>query len=70
MKEERKKILEMVKSGLLSIDEAEELLVELTQVEEKKQKGEEASKEAENFTIIEAESAKEENMKKSITIIK
>ena len=60
VKEERKKILEMVKSGLLSIDEAEKLLEELNQVEEKKQMKEEASKEAEKLsTIIEAESEKE-----------
>lgn len=64
VKEERKKILEMVKSGLLSIDEAEELLVELAQAEEKKQKGEEASKQAEELTIIEAESSKEEKFQK------
>lgn len=64
VKEERKKILEMVKSGLLSIDEAEELLVELAQAEEKKQKGEEASKQAEELTIIEAESSKEEKFEK------
>ncbi|MCU9593219.1 DUF4097 family beta strand repeat-containing protein [Caldibacillus thermolactis] len=65
MKEERKKILEMVKSGLLSIDEAEKLLEELNQVEEKKQMKEEASKEAEKLsTIIEAESEKEDQYEK------
>lgn len=65
VKEERKKILEMVKSGLLSIDEAEKLLEELNQVEEKKQMKEEASKEAEKLsTIIEAESEKEDQYEK------
>ncbi|NCU18131.1 DUF4097 family beta strand repeat-containing protein [Pallidibacillus pasinlerensis] len=64
VKEERKKILEMVKSGLLSIDEAEKLLEELAQAEEKRQKGEEASKQAEELTIIEAESSKEEKFEK------
>lgn len=38
MQEERKRILEMVKSGMLTVDEADKLLSELDQAQKKKKK--------------------------------
>jgi len=64
MKEERKKILEMVKTGQLNIEEAEKLLEELNHIES--QKKEKEAKIAEELSKIEAyKSNHEENEQKT-----